>query len=235
MFLQKPSLDLFGLLDGITASLIVIFSVVFAVIVYYKAIKMDASLLKNGALMMSFAGLLWLGPTCEFFSIWLFGHHLNPVELYGILSYMWVAPALVLAMYIGAELMLPDQKKIVLIIYSILGVIFELFLFLDTTNSFEFTLSGGLVDAKFVYGHPTFILIAIFLISVFILNGIGAIRNAFAAKGEIRIKFISMALAFVLFVVVGTFDALLTPGPLLYIMRMGMIACAFLLYKALKP
>src|SRR4030042_2278242 len=101
---------------------------------------------------------------------------------------MWVAPSLIMAMYIGTELMIPNKKKIILIFYTILGIIFELFLFLDTKNSFEFrrSSSGELIDAKFVYGHPTFVLVAFFLISILVINGFGSMRQSFKTTGMIR-------------------------------------------------
>ena len=235
MLLQNSDLNLYGWLDGFTATLIVFFGAVFSLVVFYRARKMEAKLLIYGSFMGVFATLLWLGPCVDFFSVIFTGQNLKPKELYGILSYMWVAPAAVSALYIGAELMLPEIKKYVVIIYTILGIIFELILFLDTPNVFEFEMTGGAIDASFVYGHPAFILIVVFLLSVFLLNGIGSLRQVPKATGVIRKKFTYMAITFILFVVVGALDALLSPGPALFIARMGMIACAFMLYFALKP
>ena len=235
MLSQESNLNLYGWLDGFTATLIVMFGVVFSLVVLYRAKKMGAKLLIYGAFMGLFATLLWLGPCVDFFSVIFTGQNLNPKELYGILSYMWVAPAAVFALYIGAELMLPEKKKIIVIIYTILGIIFELVLFLDTANIFEFDTSGGAIDASFVYGHAAFIFIVVFLLSVFLLNGIGSLRQVAKTTGVIRKKFIFMSITFILFVVVGALDAFLIPGPALFIARMGMIACAFMLYFALKP
>ena len=235
MLLQNSGLNLYGWLDGFTATLIVFFGAVFSLVVLYRAKKMEAKLLIYGAFMGLFATLLWLGPCVDFFSVIFTGQNLNPKELYGILSYMWVAPAAVFALYIGAELMLPEKKKIIVIIYTILGIIFELILFIDTTNVFEFEIAGGAIDASFVYGHPAFIFIVVFLLSVFLLNGIGSLRQVAKSTGVIRKKFIFISMTFILFVVVGALDAFLRPGPALFIARMGMIVCAFMLYFALKP
>ncbi|MFX1393807.1 MAG: hypothetical protein ACFFAH_09560 [Promethearchaeota archaeon] len=229
------NLELYDFFDGLTATLIVFFGIVFSAIVLYKAKKMEARLLTYGAFMGLFAGLLWMGPCADFISVVFFGQNLSPVELYGILSYMWVAPLTVVGMYIGGQLMIPEKKKVVVIFYTILSIIFELFLFLDTRNAFEFDTSGGITDSKFVYGHPCFILIVVFLLSVFFLNGIGSLRKAVQSTGLIRKKFFYMATTFFIFVVVGAFDSLLTPGPILFIMRMGIVFSAFLLYSALKP
>ena len=153
---------------------------------------------------------------------------------------MWVAPVTIFGLYIGAELILPEKKKIIMVIYIVLSIIFELFLFLDflffdPMKSMEFEIKGSSIDAKFVYGHPTFILIVIFLVSCFLLNGIGSMHKAIQSTGVIRKKFGYMSITFFLFSIVGALDALLSPGPALFIARIGMIACAFMLYFALKP
>ncbi len=236
MLSQNSNLEISGWLDGFTATIIVIFGAVFSLTVLYRARKMEAKLLIYGAFMGLFATLLWLGPCVDFFTKISTGQNLKPVELYGILSYMWVAPATVLGLYLGAELMLPKFKKHIVIIYAILGIIFELVLFLDTTNAFEFEITGGAIDASFVYGHATFILIVVFLLTVFLLNGLGSLRQVLKTTGVVRKKFAYMSITFILFVIVGALDALGSAlGPVLFIARMGMIVCAFLLYSALKP
>ena len=235
MFLQDSNLNLYGWLDGFTATLIVMFGAVFSLIVLYKARKMNAKLLFYGSFVGLFGSLLWLGPCVDFFSVIATGKNLSPIGLNGILSYMWVAPAIIFGLYLGAELMLPEKKKIILVIYGVLSVIFELFLFLDTINAFKFEIVGGAVDTSFEYGHPTFILVLVFLLSVFIFVGLGSLRQVAKTTGVVRKKFIFMATASILFVIVGACDALLTPGPILFIIRMGMIVIAFMLYFALKP
>ena len=56
-----------GLLDGITASLIVFSSVIFGFLSLFKSIKLKAKLLSIAGLVMIFVGFLWLGPTIDFF------------------------------------------------------------------------------------------------------------------------------------------------------------------------
>lgn len=235
MLLQDSKLNAYGWLDGFTATIIVIFGAVFSLTVLYRARKMEAKLLVYGAFMGLFATLLWLGPCVDFFSVISTGKNLNPIWVYGILSYMWVAPATVLGLYLGAELMLPEQKKIIIIIFGVLSVIFEIILFIDPIGAFEFGITGGAIDANFVYGHPTFILVLVFLLTVFVLNGLGSLRQVLKTTGVVRKKFAFMSATFILFVIVGALDAFLSPGPALFIARMGMIACAFMLYLALRP
>jgi len=239
-------LELIGFLDGLTALIIIAFGFIAASIMYYKAYKMNAKFLQLGAIMSVFAVLLWLGPTIDFLTILLTQNNLdNSAGLYGILSYMWVPPALITALYLGSVMLAPKSKTIILIIYSIIGVIFELLLFLDTANAFIFTdpfpptidfVSGTqLIDSRFNSSHPIFYLIAIFLVSLVALNGVGSLRQAAKSPGVIRKKSMGMATVFFLFPIVAIIDAYLPAGPILFVSRSGMIVIAVFMYLALKP
>ena len=229
-----------GLLDGLTATGVIISSCVFGLLFFYRSIKLKAKLLTYAGLMTFFAGLLYLGPFSDFMSILLTGDNLeNPVTigLYGRLSYMWVAPGLIFAMYIGAELIKPDKKWYIMSIYIVLGVLFELFLFLDTMNSFTFILKNpgeDLTDTSFVFGHPTFILIAIFLLSVLIFNGFGFLRKSFQSTGIIRRNFLFLSLGFLIFVIAGAGDSLISPGVTLVFIRIAMVSSSWMLYIGFK-
>ncbi len=231
-----------GWLDGITALFIVAFGTIVSLVILRISRKIQAELLPYGAIMAFFASLLWLAPTVDFLTILGTNHNMdNEIGggLYGLLSYMWVAPTLITALYLGAKLLAPEKKKAILIVYCFLGVVFELFLFLDTRNSFVFTLPAvdgeSLIDARFNYGHPTFFFIAAFLGSVIAINVIGSLYRAKNSAGKIRTKFSLLALVFLLFVVVAVFDAMLSPGVILFVARMAMIVCVLLIYKVLKP
>ncbi|GAH99357.1 unnamed protein product, partial [marine sediment metagenome] len=58
------------------------------------------------------------------------------------LSYMWVAPALVFAMWLGGELLIPKKKWILIGIFIVLGAVFEYFLWFQTDLSFIWTLDN---------------------------------------------------------------------------------------------
>jgi hypothetical protein len=235
--IYQINLNIIGWMDGITATLVVIFAGLFGILMYLKSRESGASLLAVGGGMGFFVGLLWLGPTSDFFSVLLLQRNLPSVEIYGILSYMWVAPAMIFAMYLGGQLMFPKQKKLIMWISIILGVVFELFLFLDTDGAFEDIpdpMGVELIDAHFIYGHPAFIIIAIILGSIFMLNGLGSLRAGLKSSGAIRKKFIYLSLSFFLFIPVAIFDAFLDPGFVLFAIRMLMICVAWLMYLSLR-
>lgn len=236
MFLQV-NLGPTGWLDGITATLCVGFASVFGILMFIQSKRKNANLLMYGGLMGLFAGLLWLGPTVDFFTVLFTTQNLPSELIYGILSYMWVAPAFICAMYLGGELTFPEKKRILLIISVIMGVFFELLLFLDTNASFKDLPDPGgleLYDTRFEYTHPTFIIIAVILGLIFVLNGVGALRASLKASGVIKQRFLYLSFSFFLFIPVAIFDAFLEPGVILSIIRLLMIFVAWLMYLSLR-
>ena len=225
-----------GWLIGGTALSVLTFGLIFGIFFIYKSKKIGADLLYYAGILVIFTGLFYLGSTADFLSVLFTGKNLdNTFGLHGILAYMWVAPAVIVAFYLGAELIAPEKRKIITVIYAILGVIFELFLFLDTNNAFTFALNEDVIDSSFNRTHPTFFFIAFFLISVFIFLGIGFLIKAKQATGDIRKKFAFISLGFMLFVICGALDSLVAPGIFLIIIRIGMISYAWLVYLGLKP
>jgi len=104
--------DALGLLDGLTASGIILSATIFALLSLYKSIKLKAKLLTWAALTMLFIGFLWLGPFIDFILVIFFETNITPTYFYSILSYMWVAPALVVSMYLGGSLLVPKKKMV---------------------------------------------------------------------------------------------------------------------------
>jgi len=226
-----------GLLDGLTALGVIISSVTCGALSIYTSKKLDAKLLYYAGLSILLSGLLYLGPATDFILVSTTGKNIRPIYWYGILSYMWVAPAIIPAMYLGAELLAPNKKKIIVGVYIILGLIFEAFLWLDTANAFTFTLGTpgqDLIDASYNRTHPTFFFIAFFLVSVFIFLGIGFLIKAKQSTGALRKKFILMSIGYLDFVISGMLDSLFAPGLMLFFVRIAMMGSSWLIYIGLK-
>ncbi|MFW9875606.1 MAG: hypothetical protein ACFFG0_21090, partial [Candidatus Thorarchaeota archaeon] len=226
-----------GLLDGLTSAGIVLSATIIGLFTLYKAIKLKAKLLAFAALTMFFVGLLWLGPFVDLIFLLIREENVGyppPYEIYAILSYMWVAPTLVFALYLGGELIWPKGKWILVVIYVALGLVFEMFLWFNTNHSFEelWPKKPGetIIAASFETTHPTFILVAVFLVSALIFLGIGFLIKAKQATGDLRRKFLFLAIGFIIFVFTGASDSLIEPGPLLGIIRGVMMTFAIWLY-----
>lgn len=248
MIFEKSTLNLISLVNGITALLIVIFTIVFALIIMYKSKKSNAKLLFYASFVSLFIGLNWLGPSLDFLSVVLIGQNLNPVGLFALLSYMWVPPAIALTLYISSKTLIPSSTKFVISLGVILGIIYEILLFLDffipelfPKPAFEYFIIGGLIVVKLEYSHPIFILNSIFLLFVFLI-GLGGIIKASQTSGIVKKKSIELSISFFIFIIIVLMHnfsyasySYLGPGVLLIIARILMIACAFLLYLSFKP
>ena len=73
----------------------------------YRSRKTKAKLLLYLGLANMFAGLIFLGVFLDFRLIHFIQQNMPNNGLAATLSYMWFAPAIITAIYIGAELILP--------------------------------------------------------------------------------------------------------------------------------
>ncbi len=232
-------LSITGWLDGITASGVVIFGVVFGLYFIYHSKKVEAKLLYYVGVLVILAGLAFLGVFLDFLNVIITGKNLdNSFGIIGLLSYVWIAPLIVIGIYIGAELMTPKRKGLLTGIYIVLMGIFEILLFLDPYGSFDFTYpnkSGeALIDYNLNVGSPAGILMIVFLLSMIVFLGIGFLIKAFQATGEIRKKFLLLSLGVFLYCIFGLFESLTVPGYALIIIRIGYISGPLFMYLALK-
>lgn len=226
-----------GWIDGLTATLIIISSVTFGLISLFKSARLKAKLLAVAGIAMIFVGFLWLGPTIDLFVVLFTGANISPFSTYSILSYLWVAPGLIIFMYLGGELIFPKGKWILVGIFIVLGAIFEYFLWFQTNESFTWVLANpgeDLIDASFVRAHPTFLMIAVFLVATLVFLAIGFFIKAKQATGELRKKLFYLGLGFTIFVLSGALDSILTLPLAIGFVRVVMSTFALFMYLGLK-
>ncbi|MHA2282143.1 MAG: hypothetical protein ACXAC5_14975 [Promethearchaeota archaeon] len=156
---------------------------------------------------------------------------------YAIIGYMWAPSTACLAIYIGAELMIPKKKWYLISMYIILGVIFELLVFFNIMNSVTFVLPDtpgeNIIDTSLLIPSATFIIMVAFLLGGWILNGIGFIFKGIRSKGVIRKKYLFLSMGFNLFIVSSALEVLLSPGLFLFLVRIGMISSTWFWYLGL--
>ena len=232
-------LSTIGWLSGITSTGVFIISCMFGLFFIYKSRKLKSNLLLYLGLIYIFAGLVYFGDVLDFITILMTGRNIdNPGGIIGIINWMWFPGAVVLAIYIGAELMVPEKKKYIFCLYIALGVLFEIFLFLDTAGSVEFVYppSSGedLINDNLRIGSIAFIIAAIFLLSVFVFLGIGFLIMGFKATGDIRRNFFFLSAGAFIYIIGGVLDGLFPPGIWLIFVRAAMISSALFFYKGLK-
>lgn len=236
--ISQINLSLIGWLNGITATLCVIFAGGFGLFMVFQSKKQNIKLLLYGGLMGFFAGMFWLGPMVDFFSVLLTGKNLPSLEMWGILSFIWPGPALVTSMWVGGEVMLTKKNKRILLITAIIvAIVYESILLLDTAAALRDHADPGgreLYDIAFEIGHPAFILLVIMMGMLFVFCGMGALRQGLKTAGAIKKRFIYMSIAFFLFIFVCIVDAFLEIVIATVLVRGLMIFVASLMYLSLK-
>ncbi|MFX1277725.1 MAG: hypothetical protein ACFFAT_22125 [Promethearchaeota archaeon] len=229
-----------GWIDGITASGVVIFGIIFGLFFIYKAGKTKAKLLFYLGLANILAGLMFLGVFMDFLFVLFTESNIdNTNGLDGILSYIWFAPVIIVSMFIGAELLTPKIKWYIVIIFLILSIVFEIVIFVDPLGSFYFdepTTSPPkeLIDYNVNLNTLAGILMGCFLVSVLIFLGLGFLYKAFQSTGEIKKKFFFLSIGVFCFCVFGLLEGLTAPGFLVIIVRIGYLSSFWFMYIGLK-
>jgi hypothetical protein len=230
----------YGWIDGITASGVVIFGILFGLFFFYRSVKTRAKLLAFLGLANMLAGLMFLGVFTDFLSVLITKSNIDNSEgLVGLLSYIFYAPTIITAMYIGAELISPNQKWYILSIITIISIIFEIVIFIDPLGSFNFdpvppaTPDEALIDYNVNLNTFAGILMGLLLVIVLIFLGLGFIYKAIQSSGLIRKKFLLLSIGSISFCIFGLFEGLTVPGPLVIVIRIGYLSSFWFMYFGL--
>jgi hypothetical protein len=229
-----------GWSNGITASGVFLFSCLFGLFFIYKSLKRKSRLLFMLGLVYFCAGLVYIGDTLDFITVLVTSENIaNPMVYIGLLNWMWFPGAVVPAMYIGAELIVPKQKWIIIIVYLVLGIVFEVFLFLDPTAAITFDIPTDipptdLINDNLVFESIPSLIALVFLLSILLFLGIGFLSKGIKSSGDIKKKFFSLSAGAFIYTIGAVFDGLLEPGFYLIFVRAAMILSAFFFYYGLK-
>ncbi len=233
-------LDINGWIDGVTASGVVIFGIIFGLFFIYRSKKTNAKLVTYLGLANMFAGLMWLGVFIDFLLVLTIQQNMANNGTVAILSYIWFAPAMITAMYIGAELLAPKIKKYIVIIILGISIFFEIVIFLYPLASFNFVPEPpiqpiiNLIDYNVNLMTLAGILMSVMLITVLLFLGLGFLIKAFESSGDIRKNFIYLSIGSICFCIFGLLEGLTAPGFLVIIVRIGYLSSFWLMYLGLK-
>lgn len=233
-------LDVTGWIDGITASGVVIFGILFGLFFIYRSRKINAKLLTYLGLTTLFAGLMFLGVFLDFLSVFIFQQNMPNNGIVAILSYIWFAPAIVTAMYIGAQSLTPKIKRHITIIFLVITIFFEIIIFLYPLSSFNFNPTPytpptiNLIDYNVKLTSLAGILMGACLLSVLVFLGFGFLYKGFQSTGVIRKNFLFLSVGSIWFCIFGLLEGLTAPGFLGIIVRIGYLSSFWLMYFGLK-
>ncbi|MBY8984201.1 MAG: hypothetical protein KGD65_03960 [Candidatus Lokiarchaeota archaeon] len=182
---------------------------------------------------------MFSGVFLDFLSVLIIQQNIVNNGIVALLSYIWFAPVIISAMYIGAELIAPKIKKPIVIIFLIISIFFEIVIFLDPRNSFNFIPSipnppsVNLIDYNVNLLTLAGILMGGLLLPVLVFLGLGFLYKAFQSTGVIRRNFFLLSLGSIFFCIFGLLEGLTAPGILVIFVRMGYVSSFLLMYFGL--
>ena len=232
-------LSVLGWIDGLTATGVVLFGLIFGSFFIYKSRKSEINILLFLGLATVFAGLMYLGVFLDFLIVLLTQNNIaNTYGIVALLSYIWLAPAIIISIYIGTRLLSFEKKWVLLSIFVVLGIIFDFIIFLDPFSAFNFKAPLVPGDALIDYNVNTFsvagILMAIFLLSVTIILGVGFLIKSIRTTGVLRKKLFLVSMGAFSFCIFGLVEGLTAPDIYVIIVRIGYLVSFWLLYFGLK-
>ncbi len=201
--------------NGLSATIAFIFGLVLGLGIIIQARKVKAKLLTLMGLNIIVASLFWVGLTLDFLSILLTGNNLpNPGGWMGIINTMWAPIVLVISLYIGAELMIPNLKNYIVASFLILTGIFEFFMFINPSGAFNYLNpippGSNLIIILMVRESPIFLFFILFQLIGFTFCGFGYLIKSFRSSGVLKRKFLSLSIGYLLFVGIPIFSALMS-------------------------
>lgn len=232
-------LSLLGWIDGLTATGVVFFGLIFGSFFIYRSKKSEINILTFLGIVTVFAGLMYLGVFLDFLIVLITQSNIaNTYGIVALLSYVWLAPAIIISIYIGTRLLYLEKKWYLLSIFIILGIIFNFIMFLDPFSAFDFSPPAIPGDALIDYNVNTFsvagILMAIFLLTVMIILGFGFLIKSVKSSGVLRKKLFLISIGAFSFCIFGFIEGLTAPEIYVIIVRIGYLVSFWLLYYGLK-
>jgi len=234
------ALSLQGWMIGLSASGVVIFGFVLGLFCIYQAKKTNAKLLFYLGLLIIILGLTYLGVFLDFLTVLLTRKNIdNTYGIVGILSFVFVAPLALISMYVGAELLMPEKKWYILSVTLVLSIIFELFIFIDTMNSFNFIYpenpGDDIIDYNLDITSPAGILFLILALLLLTFLVFGFLYKSIQSEGVIRKKFLLLSIGFFfVFLFGGVFEALTETVIALIFFRIGYMSSFGFFYFGLR-
>lgn len=230
------------MLKGLITIAIVIFGIIWGSISLFKSIKLKARLLTYMGATMVCLGFIWATIGTDFLIVLITSTNIeNPNGILSILTWIWVPPTIGFSIYVDSTLIIPDKKRILKGIsytFVILGIIWELFIFLDTTNSFFFIEPDipnmDFYDDVLKVGSPAGIISTVFFLFLLYFCGIGFVYRSIKSTGLLRKKFIFLSLTVLLTGGCGILDGLTSQGITLIFVRLGIFAGLYFWYLSIK-
>ncbi|XEO75645.1 hypothetical protein WKT22_00664 [Candidatus Lokiarchaeum ossiferum] len=206
---------------GITSLIILILNYTYAVLFSIKFYKIRKNLVRIVAIVAFCCGSFMLGPSVSFLSLIFTGENI-PATIYYVLSYATVPIVTIGIIIMTFSIVQPKYQKYAVFIWSILGLIYWIFMFGFTASQFSVTETepGELIDIN--HESVSLIITGLSLITSLIVGGGGFVylsrkfKKLGFSKKEIRKSFL-IGIGWMVFVILGILEALIPPVSITFV------------------
>jgi len=217
------------LLIGSFALIWVIFATIIGLRIIWKAISLKRNELITVGLSWILLASAWWGVALQFITYGFFNYKLTAFQ-YLLVANVLLPIAITCWIYSFCQILNPDLKKSLLVVYIIVCAIWEIYLIVGLSINTEIVATiEGTFDSK----HTTVSLIFVFfaILSFLITGVIFSIKSMKVDDPEIKWKGRFLLLAWILFTVGALLDAAISPAPVtLIIVRLILITSSIFFY-----
>ena len=227
--MKIQDLNQLEMLHGTFTLIFIVISILLGIRIFLKYFTYKQKQLITVGLTWIFLSSGWWGSGFSFLSILLIQQPLDQFT-YLLIGNVFIPIAIICWIYSFTSLAYPNLKKKLLITYSVICTIFEIYLIISLLIDPN---SIGIIIGTF-YSQPSLIpmVFLLFAIITTIVTGILFSRNSIRSdKLEVHIKGIILLIAFISFTVGAFMDAVITLTPVtLIIVRLILISSAIEYY-----
>lgn len=234
-----------GWLNVLSIMGILIFGCSFGLYFMYQARKTKTRLLFYMGLAIFFNGLWYWGNFWESLAILITGKNFDntygipiPYEIQAIMSFMWPPLSALLVYYVGAELMTPKRKWLIISFFLTISLIWELALFFDPMGNLTIYIpvppGSDLIEEDLIPGSPLYFIGFIYTLSTLFFLGFGFSIKGIKSEGVIRKKYLFLSIGFILDSILPILEGLGIAGFVLFFIRTGMIVTFWIKYLGLR-
>jgi len=238
-----------GVINALTVIIWFTLGLIWGIFSLIKSKKSKSYVLFSMGLAILFISFLYSGLVLDSLLV-LFTESNLDTNLHGILTFFWFGPLVIIGTYIFNQLIGINfklwLKYLIFIYFSIIGVIYEILLFLTYSSSIIYKNpqqpGKDLIDNILVFWSPPFNMLVISLFPGIIVFSLSFLYGGIKSSGILRKKMLYLFTTFLLFFGFGSLDLVLFPIELfnlpssftLILIRIIMIFGGFFFFFSLK-
>lgn len=233
-------LSIFGWIDGITAAFVVFSGIIMALLLFHKWRVNNVRMHFYTGLIILLAGLCYLGVYLDFIAVLLTGQNItNTYGRVALLSYIWIPPLFTIGIIVFADILIPNKKFYLALIYITISILFYIAIFSDPYGSFyfEYPKNPGeeLIDYYVNLTSLAGIYIMIYQLSILIFIFFGFLPKALKSKPFIQRKFFYIIIGMLMITIPGAFESWAGAGTFIILIRVCYMSGFYLWYLGLQP